>query len=64
MKFRITAKSVAYTTNTILKVVCTDTMHNRAREGLGTYNNSALEQIVLPKLWEDKTTYFTMLINK
>ena len=64
MKFRITAKSVAYTTNNILKVVGIDPMHDRAREGLGTHNNSALEQVVLPKLWEDKITYFTMLINK
>jgi len=64
MKFRFTAKIVAYTTNNILKVVGTDPMHDRAREGLGTYNNSAFQQVVLPKLWEDKITYFTVLINK
>jgi hypothetical protein len=64
MKFRITAKSVAYTTYDILKVIGTDPMHDKARKGLGTYNNSDLEQVVLPKLWEDKITYFTMLINK
>jgi hypothetical protein len=62
MKFRITAKSVVYTTNNIIKAVGTDPMHDR--EGLGTNNNSALEHVVLPKLWEDKITYFTMLINK
>jgi len=54
MKFRITAKSVAYTTNDILKVVGTDPMHDRAREGLGTYNNSALEQAVLPNCGRTK----------
>jgi hypothetical protein len=64
MKFRITAKSVAYATNNILKVFGTDPMHDRAREGLVTYNNSAFEWVVLPKLWENKIIYFTMLINK
>lgn len=63
MKIRITAKSVPYTTN-ILKAVGTNPMHDRATEGLGTYNNSTLQQVVLPKLWEDKITYFITLINK
>jgi len=33
-------------------------MHDRAREGLGTYNNSALEQVVLPKLWGGQNNLF------
>jgi len=64
MKFRITAKSVAYTTYNILRVDGTNPMHDRATEGQGTYNNSALGQVILPKLWDDKITYFTTLINK
>jgi hypothetical protein len=39
-------------------------MHDRAREGLVTHNNSAFKWVVLPKLWEDKIIYFTMLISK